>query len=106
MELTDPLVLRYSELLRRKELYDFLDKVVPDGSVFDLIASMAGSSAADVVERLSSIIEARLERKTAAEAYAEMTGVYDEELAAKSLARHMAYWYLKIAEELGLVRFR
>ncbi|MEL9991904.1 MAG: hypothetical protein QXP98_05010 [Thermoproteus sp.] len=106
MELTDPLLLRYSELLRRKELYDFLDKMVPDSSIFDLITSMAGSSAANVVERLSSIVEGRLDRKTAAEAYAEMTGVYDEELAVRSLARHMAHWYLKIAEELGLVRLK
>ena len=51
-------------------------------------------------------MEERLDRKTAAEAYAEIAGVYDDELAVKLLARHIANWYLKLAEELGVIALR
>jgi len=106
MELTDPLIARYSDLLRRKGLHDALDRVAPDRSILDLIASMAGGSAAEALEKLSRTVEERLDRKTAAEAYAEIAGVYDDELAVKSLARHIASWYLKLAEELGVIALR
>ncbi|MGC9169468.1 MAG: hypothetical protein ACP5HD_01810 [Thermoproteus sp.] len=106
MELADPLIAKYNDLLRRKGLYDMLDMVAPDGAVLNLIASMAGSSAAEALDRLSRLVEGRLDRRTAAEAYAEIAGVYDEELAVKSLARHIANWYLRLAEELGLITLK
>lgn len=104
MELTDPLILKYRDLLLEKGLVELAEGLAPDRTVMDLIASMAGSSVAEALERLAKYIENKLDKRIAALAYAEVTGVYDEELSVKSLAKHLAMWYLSIAQDLGLIK--
>ncbi len=104
MELTDPLILKYRDLLLRRGLVELAESLAPNRSIMDLIASMVGSSLADALERLAESIEGKLDKSAAAQAYAEITGVYDEDLAVKSLARHLAMWYLSLAQDLGLIK--
>lgn len=103
MELTDPLIIKYRDILLKKGRLELLEVLVPDRAVIDLIASMAGANAADALERLANLAEGKLDREAATQAYAELTGVYDERLAVRSLARHVAMWYLRLAQELGVI---
>ncbi|CCC81553.1 hypothetical protein [Thermoproteus tenax] len=105
MELDDPLIARYVEKLRERGRAELIDKVIPNSSLLRTIADMSGRPASEVVEELARLLRERLDPESATAAYSEIFGASDAERALSSLARHLAFWYLKIAEQLGIIRY-
>ncbi|MFB6489912.1 MAG: hypothetical protein TU35_001480 [Thermoproteus sp. AZ2] len=106
MELDDPLLIKYRDVLRAKGLAEWLDLLAPDAEVLGLIESLRGRTLGEALDELSRVAAARINREAAAEAYAALFGVRDEDEAVSFLARRLARWYLGIAEALGLIRLR
>lgn len=105
MELNDPLLLKYRDFLLSQGLSEWLDLMAPDGEILNLAASMAGRPLGEALDELARAARRRVHRGAAAEAYASLFGVRDEE-AAEAVARHLANWYLEIAEILGVIKKR
>ncbi|MEM1597911.1 MAG: hypothetical protein QXP31_03420 [Pyrobaculum sp.] len=97
----DELVLRYFQTLVEKGLDQWLDEVFPSSETFRLIERLAGSTAEDLVERLAHLVVDRVHPGVAG----EVVGAAPE-AARWLLARRIAYWYLQLALELGVVRER
>lgn len=102
--LTDPLLIRYAQELRRRECEEGLDLLVPSNEVYELIREHAGETAYDVVELVSNIIRDKVVREAALLAAREFYGDIDEEEAVDKISRRIAIWYLEVLDRYGFIR--
>ncbi|MEZ0320013.1 MAG: hypothetical protein ABWK05_08505 [Pyrobaculum sp.] len=97
----DDLVLKYFQTLVEKGLDQWVDEVFPSAETFRIIENLAGSTAEDVIERVARVVVDKVHPGVAG----EVVGAAPE-TARWILARRIAYWYLQLALELGVVRER
>jgi len=102
--LTDPILVRYAQELRKRGDKEGLDLLVPDNEVYDLIREHVGESAYDVIELISSKIKRRVVKDVAVAVAREFYGEVDEGQAVDRVSRRIAMWYLEILEKYGFIR--
>ncbi len=107
MDVDDPLIALYFDILRRRNLHEYLDLAIPDSEIFREMEEAANmrKPASELIEALVGKIVGRIHVDSARDAVVAMYG-YEVGDAVRRVALHMAHWYLKIGERLSLIRLR
>ncbi len=107
MDVDDPLLALYFDILRKTNLHDYLDRAIPDSEIFTEMEKAADMRvpASELIEALVIKVMERIHVESARDAVTALYG-YEVGDAARRLALHMAHWYLKIGERLSLIRLR